>query len=211
MHDRAVAASHDQFEPRDVDGLPAYVSGIDTARVRGVGVASAPGGAPATVLIDRAPEALPGWMGPDRRPPQLGTDFTVRRVLWTPFSSALVALDDMQESLGVRPSTYLGRRTARPRSMARLSLRRADAVRHEELLWIPATLHRRASGHAMPVDVIVEPWSVERTEVRMQVRGDRRRIRLPRDYFDVAHALIDRVRFEVEVRVGERSACPRKS
>jgi hypothetical protein len=186
-----------------IEMLPNYVDAA-TAPVRAGQLAAGPAGS-TTVLIDRHAdfaEHLPEWLSRDRRPPQLGSDQTVRRVLWTSFTAAVGALADCEHDLVIRPTTVRGRACRHRRPLARLLLTRITHRTGDLLAWEGA-LQVHLGRRALPVDVVLEPWSAERTEVRIQVPADGFRIRLPSTYFDAAHALVDRLRFEIEVRGGE--------
>jgi len=141
----------------------------------------------------------------DHHPVQRGTDFTVRRVVDFPYTRALAALatacpdlhDRTQDTVGGAPHE---RRAVVHADATWLSLIAPERGTYPSGLRLAGALRVHRFGPPLPVEVVVEPWSGNRTELRMQLRTRRGKLRLPRHYFDAAHPVMGALRDTIETR-----------
>jgi hypothetical protein len=196
-----------RIDEPDLESLPVYVveedSGPRRLRPGPVGVAYGTGASAtgtSTWTCERTPQfTMPTWLDIDRRPPFLGTDYTVRRIIEMPLAPAIAALGDVYRDLLAGRATHRG-----PTAL----VRKGDAVlafainaEPEDDVWrIPGLLHVHRFRPPSSVELVVEVWSRSRTELRLQIRGHRSRVRYPRRYFDVAHPVMSALRDRIEAR-----------
>lgn len=129
------------------------------------------------------------WVDAAPSPRRPWTEGAVRRLVDLPFTTAL---DALAELLSDGPETILRDGSA----WLALTPGRARATGAE--CWIPGALHVHRCGRPVRVELVLEPWSSTRTDVRLQVRCARGTTHLPRRYYDVAHDVIDAVRDAME-------------
>ena len=134
------------------------------------------------------------WPTPDEVAARPWPDCSVRRVLDLPFVVVGGVLDGALRSVATT-----GRMTVRGCTRSCPDERRVLAGLRVQTCSVPVS-----------VEVVAAPWSRTRTEVRLELRG-RRRLRLPRRYFDVADEVAERLRLAIlgvareEVLVAGRS------
>jgi hypothetical protein len=128
----------------------------------------------------------------------------VRRSLAVEIAVARAALVDVQLSMR---AVGADAPSSRPQRRGRGWLELADVapVAAGRELRLLGALHVGRCGRAVPVDVVLAPWSMSRSELRLQLR---RRSELPRHYFEVAHRVIDILRDELQRTT---AAAPRAS
>jgi hypothetical protein len=136
----------------------------------------------------------------DRHPAQLGTDYTVRRVVDFPLAGALAALATISAERRAAPATRHGAAAVVRTAETWLAFAFPDRASAVGGLRLDGELHVHRFGPPVPVEVIVEPWSGDRTELRLQMRTRHGRLRLPRRYFDAAHPVMGALRDEIEAR-----------
>jgi hypothetical protein len=132
------------------------------------------------------------------RPTQLGTDYSVRRYVEHPFANAQRALVTVSADHRVGASD--GGTDAVVRTPASwLSFASPEgASPAQDQLRLTGVLHAHRFGRPLRVEVVVEPWSSARTELRMQLRSRRGKLKLPQRYFDAAHPVMIALRDEIE-------------
>lgn len=140
---------------------------------------------------------------PNRGPQELRPwpDCSVRRIVEVTFPVAHAAVSEFVATLLDTPARHRG-----PAVMVRgdpgwLEFRPTDAVtRHDE--WrLPGALHLHRFGRPTPVELVLASWSAARSELRLELRCRRGISRVPPRYFDVAHAVMDELRSDVETMV----------
>lgn len=110
---------------------------------------------------------------------------TVRRLVNVPFLVAVEALADALDE----------------GDAAGLTVRAAAGWAGPGEVRVPGDLHLhhfQRCGRPVRVEVVLEPWSTTRSDLRLQVVCRHRSIRLPRHYYDAAHDAIDVVRTRIE-------------
>jgi hypothetical protein len=153
-----------------------------------------------TWTFERAPRfTMPTWLDIDRRPPLLGTDYTVRRIVEMSLAEAIGALGDVYCDLLAGRATHRGP-TALVRTGAAVLAFAIDSGPVDEVWRIPGLLHVYRFRPPSSVELVVEVWSRSRTELRLQIRGHRSRVRYPRRYFDVAHPVMSALRDRIEAQ-----------
>lgn len=145
------------------------------------------------------------WIDPSSPPKRPWSEGAVRRILDLPYPFALAALDAVFDD---GPETVLRDGSA---SLA-LATRLTRATAGE--CWIPGDLHVHRRARPVRVELVLEPWSRHRTDLRLQARCHRGTVRLPRHYYDAAHDVIDALRRAIAdgpiglaTRFGARAAC----
>ena len=135
------------------------------------------------------------------QPTQLGTDYTVRRFVEHPFANAHQALVTVSSDHRVAPSDRSAEAVVRtPASWLAFSAPQATPPLDDQVR-LTGVLHAHRFGRPLRVEVVVEPWSAARTELRMQLRSRRGKLKLPKRYFDAAHPVMIALRDEIEAHV----------
>jgi hypothetical protein len=155
-----------------------------------------PGGQLPPVGLDRARQRELLWAAGGEAGSPPGPDRSVRRSLGLDFAVARAALVDVQLTTSAVPA---GRRASDPRPGATGWLAFADvpAVTTVDEIRLRGALHVGRCGGAIPVEVVLAPWSTSRSELRLQLH---RRSNLPGRFFDVAHRVMDELRDEIQRR-----------
>jgi hypothetical protein len=139
------------------------------------------------------------WIAGGRRPRPRPGDGSVRRVLAVDAEAAARALAAFLGELVAHgdPSAVVAARAVH----ARLVLPAAAAG--------PGLVHLRHRLHPVRVVLVVEPWSALRTDLRLD-RIDRphRSARAMEHWYEGAHAVLDRLRGEIGLRVGAFRSAP---
>lgn len=175
----------------------------------GSGQPTTPGGPRPTTFERRPPGAILVNRGLFRwehagGPPMRGTDLAIRRVLFVPFTVAAPLLATVLAEL-----TTLTTDRYEPPHQSRVEVRRGRLVidrrptpavgEHDEVRRAGQVRVQHAV-HAIAIELVLAPWSACQSELRLQVRGHRTPIRLPRRYYDVAHPALATVRDLIELR-----------
>jgi hypothetical protein len=129
----------------------------------------------------RAPPAAGSW--PDQR---------LHRLVRLPPWDAAVALHEVLRAATGRVDEPPRERGARARLRTRpgrLLIERTPAA--EATLRFAGTLRMPAPGRAVPIELVLEPWSAHRSDLCLQPQRGRLGPRLPRRYYDVAHRVMD--------------------
>lgn len=183
----------------DVERLPVYGGLPDpsaptalapTPRLTSLDIVYPPGARPA------APASSPEPGDAFRRAPRPWPDLVVRRLVRASLASATAALRSSVEPPAF-PSVDHG--TAQVGAAgASLTFAVPRTAASEGEYRLAGAVRARRRSRAVPVEVVIGPWSTATVEVRLQVRCRRHPPRLPRHYFDVAHLLLDEVRVRIE-------------
>lgn len=157
-----------------------------------------------SVVIERRPafvlDRVARWLDTPR-PAQFGTDFTVRRYVEFPFAGARHAIAAISAELATVTTARRGpEAVVRARASWLAFAVPSVSPAPDEQLRLAGVLHVHRFGPPVPVEVVIEPWSSTRTELRLQVRTRRGRLRLPRRYFDAAHPVMIALRDQIEAR-----------
>jgi len=176
--------------------------GSSASDERGSTLGGAAGSVVSTLVFDRSGVVLPSWLEIDHRPGQIGTEYTVRRVIEADLQQTIAALERTHRDLLAQPSTHIGNRAVVRRGAASLIIELDPALVATDPIRLPAALPIRRCGPPEPVQLVIEPWSPRRTEVRLEIIHRHGRLRIPRRYFDVAHPSMSALRDELELRAG---------
>ena len=115
-------------------------------------------------------------------------DCSVRRVLDVSFGAVRAVVDDVLGATAAVGGVVVrgaGRSSSDSDMDSDTAERRIAAGLRVQLCSVPVA-----------VEVVVAPWSRTRTELRLELRG-RRRLRIPRRYFDVADDVAERLRLGI--------------
>jgi hypothetical protein len=130
------------------------------------------------------------WFVPDRRPRPWPGDGSVRRVLPIDARVARAALE-------------LFLRDAQPdRARPVMVTARGTELTLPGPRPGPAEVRLRHRLHPVRVVLVVDAWSALRAELRLDPVDARRRRRSLDRWFEGAHDLLDRLRFEIDLRAG---------
>jgi hypothetical protein len=133
------------------------------------------------------------WAGAGRAEPPEALDCTVRRPVGLRFAVGRAALIEVQRARRRVPARRPGRGVRRG-GAGWLELNEGPAAAEEDEHRLRGALHVGRCGRAVPVEVVLAPWSTTRSEVRLQLY---RRVELPAHYFAAAHGVLDSLRDEI--------------